>query len=83
LDRALDAIEEIHLEESRRQEKYYTKLPPSMYGALDYMDKVYEVTRKHRSWIIRDFSEKNIVRWIIGTLLTIAGIAVALFLDWT
>ncbi|MFG1265076.1 hypothetical protein [Xanthobacter aminoxidans] len=73
LSRSLSALESVYIEESKSQEKYYTKLKPEVYGSLGYMDEVSRVTKRHRNWVLRDLSDKK----LLTLLLTIIGVLLA------
>lgn len=73
LSRSLSALEGVHIEESKAQEKYYTKLNPAVYGSLTYMDDVSRVTKPHRNWVLRDLADKKVLGLlvaIVAALLT-------------
>ncbi|MBT9248129.1 hypothetical protein KM031_20585 (plasmid) [Gemmobacter fulvus] len=75
LQRSLEAIEKVHLEQSQAQEKYYVQLSPEVYGSLNYMAEVRRVTRPYRSWLRKDFSDKKIILGILGLIAAAIGAA--------
>ena len=79
LERSLETLESIHLKESQDQEKYYTKLAPEVYGSIDYMHHVAKITKPHRSWIRRDFSDKKLLAFGLTTLIAVAAAASRFF----
>lgn len=75
LPKSLSSIEEVHIEESKNQEKYYTKLNLEVYGSLNYLSEVFRVTKPHRNWVLRDLGDKK----ILGLVITVLALLVAIF----
>lgn len=74
LSKALSALEGVHVDESKSQEKYYAKLNPEIYGSLTYMGAVTRVTKPHRNWFIKDFSDKKILAFLVALCAAAAAI---------
>lgn len=77
LERSLDVIENVHLEQSEAQEIYYTQLAPEIYGSINYMKYVRPITRPYRSWIKRDLPSNGIVFTVAGLLIAMIAAAIA------
>lgn len=75
LSRSLSALDGVHIEDSKAQEKYYAKLNPETYGSLAYMEDIYKITRPYRNWILRDLADKKVLGFLVAVLaLILAGI---------
>lgn len=75
LTRSLSSLESVHIEESKGQEKYYTKLNPEVYGSLAYMSAIRDVTKPHRNWVRRDQAGAKLLGLALAFLAVIFAAA--------
>lgn len=73
LSRSLSALENVHIEESKAQEKFYTKLEPEVYGSLKYMDEVSSATKSHRNWVLKDLGDKKLLGFVVAIVGALLG----------
>ncbi|MGM4910118.1 hypothetical protein [Rhizobium sp. 768_B6_N1_8] len=74
LERTVSVLEDVHVDDIKFREKYYVQLPPSDYESLDYATKVQLATRPQRNWLLKDFGERKLVQFSVGTILTIVAL---------
>lgn len=74
LSRSLSGLESVHIEESKAQEKFYTKLKPEVYGSLTYMDEVSRATKPHRNWVLKDLADKKLLGLLVAIVAALLGV---------
>lgn len=71
LEKSFEVLERNYITELSEKEKYYIDIPQKEYDSLEYMTHVLKATRKHRSWVIKDFGGSKLIQWVVGTMIAL------------